>query len=160
MWSEGNFWRLVSIFSICSINKMSLIEFLTFKFKQTTDKRYLFPAFKNDWAVQRWGNRFQSGRGMGYWKVLSSIMVDRKQKFLNSRRSGMTEAVTFCLLWQPFNSFCFEILSFFPLLPFFLFAAEKIVCGVLWSPRCWRPGSFLQSFPSSTVIVSLIQVTS
>ena len=147
MWSEGNFWRLVSIFSICSINKTSLIEFLTFKFKQTTDKRYLFPAFKNDWAVQRWGNRFQSGRGMGYWKVLSSIMVDRKQKFLNSRRSGMTEAVTFCLLWQPFNSFCFEILSFFLCFHFFFLLRKKLCVECYGPPAAGGPAVSSSPFP-------------
>ena len=37
-------------------------------------------------------------------------------------------------LKQPFNSFCFEILSFFPSFPYFLFAMQKNGGGGPWPP--------------------------
>ena len=47
------------------------------------------------------------------------------RNFLNSRRSRMAKTVTLWPWWQPFNSFCFESLSFFPLFPFFSFCYAK-----------------------------------
>ena len=47
-------------------------------------------------------------------------MVDLKKFFLNSRDSRTTKTVTFS---QPFNSLCFETLSFFPFI-----AMQKSVC--------------------------------
>ena len=44
----------------------------------------------------------------------------------------MVKTITFWPWWEPFNSFCFETLSFFPLSPFFLFAMQKSgVCNVI-----------------------------
>ena len=48
-----------------------------------------------------------------------------QEKFLNSRRSRMAKTVTIRLWLQPFNTFYFETLSFFPLFIFFLFATQK-----------------------------------
>ena len=70
-------------------------------------------------------NGFQSGGAMEHWKVLSAIMVERQEKFLDSRRSRMAKTVTFWPWWQLFNSFCFQTLSFFSLFPFHLFATQK-----------------------------------
>ena len=42
-------------------------------------------------------------------------MVGWQGKCLNSRRSRMAKAETFCAWWQPSNSFRFETLSFLPL---------------------------------------------
>ena len=62
---------------------------------------------------------------MEHWKVLSVSMVDRHEKCLNSRRSRMAKTVTFWPWWQPFDSFCFETLSFSTFSPFSLFATQK-----------------------------------
>ena len=62
---------------------------------------------------------------MEHWKVLSATMVGREEKFSNSRRSRMAKTIIFRPWWQPFNSFCFETLSFLPLSPFLLFATQK-----------------------------------
>ena len=70
-------------------------------------------------------NGFQSGGAMEHWKVLSAAMVDRQERFPNSRQSRITKTIIFWPWWQPFNSFCFETLSFLPLSPFFLFATQK-----------------------------------
>ena len=70
-------------------------------------------------------NGFQSGEAMEHWKVLPAIMVGWQEKSLNSRHSKMAKAVTFWPWWQPFNSFCFQITSFVPLFPFFLFTTQK-----------------------------------
>ena len=51
-------------------------------------------------------------------------MVARKEKFSNSRRSRMSKTIIFSPWWQPFNSFCFETFSFFPLPPFFMFTMQ------------------------------------
>ena len=59
-------------------------------------------------------NGFQSGGAMEHWHVLSATMVDGIEKFLNSRRPRMAKTVTFWPWWKPFNSFCFESLSFSP----------------------------------------------
>ena len=75
---------------------------------------------------------------MENWKVLSATMVGRQEKFYNSRRSGMAKTVIFWPWWQPFDSFCFETLSFLPLSPFFLFAMQK-------SRGPWSPGPLLVS---------------
>ena len=58
-------------------------------------------------------------------KVEGPWNTDKYWNFLNSRRSRMAKTVTLWPWWQPFNSFCFESLSFFPLFPFFLFATQK-----------------------------------
>ena len=78
---------------------------------------------------QRRRNGFQSGIAMKYWKVQSATMVGRQRKLLNSRRSRMAKTITFWPWRQPFNSFYFETLSFFPLVPFFLSATQKSVWG-------------------------------
>ena len=70
-------------------------------------------------------NGFQSGGAMEHWKVLPATMVGRQEKSLNFRHSRMAKTVTFWPWWQPFNSFCFQILSFFPLFIFFLFDTQK-----------------------------------
>ena len=57
---------------------------------------------------------------LGSWCNLSN-------KFSNSRRSRITKKIIFWPWWQPFDSFCFESLSFLPLPPFFLFAMQKSV---------------------------------
>ena len=67
-----------------------------------------------------WPTKWISKLGME-----STIMVGRQEKFLNSRRSRMVKTIIFWPWWQPFNSFCFEPLSFFPLSPFFLFVTQK-----------------------------------
>ena len=64
---------------------------------------------------------------MEHWKGMSATMVGRQEKFLNSRRSRMAKIVTFWPWWQPFDSFCFETLSFFSFFPYFLFATKKKV---------------------------------
>ena len=64
-------------------------------------------------------------RSMEHWKVLSAIMVGGQEKFSNSRRSRTAKTIIFWPWWQPFNSFCFETLSFLPLSAFFLFATQK-----------------------------------
>ena len=79
---------------------------------------------KND-SEQGRQNGFQSGGAMEHWKVLSATMVGRQEKVSNSRRSRMAKAIIFWPWWQPFDSFCFETLSFLPLSPFFLFATQK-----------------------------------
>ena len=88
---------------------------------------------------------------MEHWKVLSATMVDLQENFSNSRRSRMAKAIIFWLWWWPFDSFCFETLSFLPLSPFFLFAMQKSGGkggewrgegrgpGGPWPPRCRRP---------------------
>ena len=58
---------------------------------------------------------FKVGGTMEYWKVLSATMVGWQEKFSNSRRSRMVKTIIFWPWWQPFNSFCFETLSLFPL---------------------------------------------
>ena len=63
---------------------------------------------------------------MEHWKVLSATMV--------GRRSRMVKAATFRPWWQPFNSFYFETLSFFPLFPFFLLLCKKLGRGP-WTSR-------------------------
>ena len=50
---------------------------------------------------------------MEHWKVLSAPIIGRQEEFFNSRRSRMVETVKFWPWWQPFNSFCFQTLSFF-----------------------------------------------
>ena len=60
---------------------------------------------------------------MEHWKGMSATMVGRQEKFLNSRRFRMAKIVTFWPWWQPFNSFCFETLSFFP---YFFFTTKKV----------------------------------
>ena len=59
----------------------------------------------------------------GPWNIES--IAGQKETFLNSRHPKMAKIVTFWLWWQPFNSFCFETLSIFPLRSFFLFATQK-----------------------------------
>ena len=71
---------------------------------------------------------------MEHWQVLSATMVGRLEKLLNSRRSRIAKTVTFWPWWLPFNSFCFESLSFFPLFPFFLFVTQKSVGRAMPSP--------------------------
>ena len=80
-------------------------------------------------------NECQSVGAMEHWKVLSATMDGRQENFLNSRRCRTAKTVTFWPWWQSFNSFCFETLSFFPLCPFFLFAAQK-------SGECRRPCAY------------------
>ena len=74
---------------------------------------------------RRNGFQSESGRAMKHWQVLSTTMVGQPEKCLNSRRSRMAKTVTFWPWRHPFNSFCFESLSFFPLFPFFVFATQK-----------------------------------
>ena len=70
-------------------------------------------------------------------------LADQKN-FLNSRRSRMPKTVTFWPWWQPFNSFFFESLSFFPLFLFFLFATQK--SGGIAGPADKLCNSFLVVF--------------
>ena len=58
--------------------------------------------------------------------------------FLNSRCSRLAKWVTFWPWWQPFNSFCFENVSSFPLFSFFFFLLCKKVCGC-WMGPCLPP---------------------
>ena len=62
-------------------------------------------------------NEFQSGGTMEQWNVWLATVIEQQENFLCSRRSRMAKTVTFC--WN----------SFFPLLPFFLFATQKSVGG-------------------------------
>ena len=55
-------------------------------------------------------------------------MTGRQEKFSNSRGSRMAKTIIYWPWRQPFNSFCFETLSFFPLFPFFLFFFFSCVC--------------------------------
>ena len=41
----------------------------------------------------------------------------------------MAKTVAFWPWWQPFNSFCIQTLSFFPLFHFFLLATQKKLVG-------------------------------
>ena len=50
-------------------------------------------------------------------------MVERQEKFLNSRRSSMAKTVTFWTLVS-LTSFCIEAF-FFPFVSFFSFATQK-----------------------------------
>ena len=68
---------------------------------------------------------FKVGGAMEHWKVLSDTMAGWQERFSNSRCSRMANTIIFWPWWQPFNSFCFETLSFLPLSPFFLFAMPK-----------------------------------
>ena len=47
----------------------------------------------------------------------------------NSRRSRMVKTITFWPWWQPFNSFCFETLSFSLCLSFFFSLCKKVRGG-------------------------------
>ena len=93
------------------------------------------------WLTRLQGRRngFQGGGAMEHWQVLPATMVGQLEKFLNSRRSRMAKTVTFWPWWQPFNSFCFESLSFFPLFPFFLFATQKSGGGGMGGGWAWPP---------------------
>ena len=98
-------------------------------------------------------NGFQSGGAMEHWKVLPAIMVGWQEKSLNSRHSTMAKAVTFWPWWQPFNSFCFQIISFVPLFPFFLFTTQKSGGGG-WGP--WPPSAPLFPWyprPCTTIVL-------
>ena len=96
--------------------------------------------------------RFIVGGGMEHWKALSTTMVGRQEKFSNSRRSRMVKTKIFWSWWQLFNSFCFDILSFFTLSPFFVFATQKSGGkrggGSIAPrpPRCRRPWWSLTNF--------------
>ena len=68
---------------------------------------------------------FKVDGSMKHWKVLSITMVGWQEKFLNSRCSRLAKTVAFWPWRHNFNSFCFETLSFFPLIPFLLFAMQK-----------------------------------
>ena len=75
---------------------------------------------------------------MEHWKVLSATMLGRQETFLKSRHTRMAKTVPFWPWWQPFNNFCFETLSFFPLFPSFFLLYKKVcicvcVCGAM---RC------------------------
>ena len=62
----------------------------------------------------------------GHWTLKSIVMMVRRQEqFLNSRRSRIAKTVTFWPWWQPFNSFSFETLSFFPFVSLFSFLLRK-----------------------------------
>ena len=68
---------------------------------------------------------------MEHWKVLSATkknLIGRQEKFSKSRRFRIAKTIIFWPWWQPFNSLCFETLSFFPFSPFFSFFYEKSVC--------------------------------
>ena len=71
-------------------------------------------------------NMFQIEGAMGQW-------IGWQERILNSRHSRKAKIVTFWSWWQPFNSFCFQTLSFFSLFPFFLLATQKKGSG-LWPP--------------------------
>ena len=92
------------------------------------------------YLVQGQGNGSQSGGAMEQWQVLSVSMVGREEKILNSRCYRMVKTVTFWAWWQPFNSFCFECLSFFLCFPFFFLLAKK-----------WR-GHVLPPFPLTSPV--------
>ena len=63
------------------------------------------------------------GAAMEHLKVILATIVEQHEKILNSRLSRMTKAVTFLPWWQPFNSFCFEII-------FLLAMAPQLLPGV------------------------------
>ena len=75
---------------------------------------------------------------MKYWKV-----------FLNFRRSRMSKTVTFWYWWQLFNSFCFEILSFFFVSLFSFCYAKEWEDHDPLGPRCCRPCSIFMNFNRS-----------
>ena len=65
--------------------------------------------------------------------------VGREGKFLNFGRSRMAKTVIFWPWWKPFNSFCFETLSFFPFV-FIFFATQKSWGGEEWGGEgAWSP---------------------
>ena len=76
-------------------------------------------------SVNRAGEIDLKVGAMEQWKVFSATMVGRDEKFLNSRRSRMAKTVIFWPWWQPFNSFCFETLSFFASVSLFSFCYAK-----------------------------------
>ena len=69
-------------------------------------------------------------RVMEDWKVLPATMLGQQEKYLNSRHSWMAKTLTFWLWWQPFNSFCFETVSFFPLFPLLNHCLSPSLLGV------------------------------
>ena len=72
---------------------------------------------------------------MEHWKALSAAMFGWQKKISNSRRSRVAKTIIFWPWWQPFNSFCFETLSFLSLSPFFSFCYAK-----KWGLMEWECG--------------------
>ena len=68
------------------------------------------------------------------------------RKILNSRDSRMAKTVTFKPWWQPFDIFCFETLSFFPLFLFFLFVTQKDEKTITLHPPSASAALFIISF--------------
>ena len=87
---------------------------------------FFLGILKAAYVQGRW-NGFQSAKGP--WNT---------KKYWRSR---MPKTVTFSAWWQPFNSFCFQILSFFHLFPFFLFATQKSQGGGDTCPPAPHPPS-------------------
>ena len=92
-------------------------------------------------------------------------MVDRQERILNSRRSRMAKKVTFQSWWQPFDHFCFEILSIFSYVPIFSFCySKKCVCvctralvcvcggGRAWPPSLLELTALFFSYPFSFIL--------
>ena len=98
--------------------------------------------------------KVMGGGGMKHGKVLSATMVGRQEKFSNSRRSRMAKTIIFWPWWQPFNSFCFETLSFLPLSPFFLFATQKSGAAIAPPAPPVSPPCF-----STLLMLTIIKVT-
>ena len=104
--------------------------------------------FRFEWCCKIFAKYLKNvkwiSKWMGPWNTES--IVDHNdwptRKFLNSKRSRIPKTVTFWHWWQPFNSFCFEILSFFFWFPFFFLLCKKVAVGEgAWtprSPRCCR----------------------
>ena len=85
--------------------------------------------------ISKWG-----GEGaMEHWKVLSPTkknLIGRQEKFSKCRRSRIAKTIIFWPWWQPFDSLCFETLSFFPFSPFYSFCYEKkCVCVCVGGER-------------------------
>ena len=89
-------------------------------------------------------------------------LVNRKI-FLISRRSKIDKTVTSWPWWQPFNSFFFKTLSFFP---FFLFAIQKFGEHApqlprsrrswIWLPILFRSLSFIDNVASHSKLVRFL----
>ena len=105
-------------------------------------------TLKSIFGNQEWPHQGQNVTVLAILKCLQfknfscrANMVCRKEKVLNWRRFRMAKTVTFWPWWQPYNSFCFENVSFFPLnsFRFFLLATQKVYLCVCVRV-CWGVG--------------------
>ena len=97
-------------------------------------------------GLTKWISKWGGEGAMEHWKVLSLTkknLTGRQEKFSKCRRSRIAKTIIFWPWWQPFDSLCFETLSFSPFSPFYSFCYEKkwvCVCGRgeefgAWPPR-------------------------